>query len=108
MLIWSGWGVAVPVITFAFLLLFDAATAAYFGDESYYAENAWPKFAAMLLAAIVVWFLGRYLNSGTGRVVVDQETQEQLILKRTHTFFWLRMEYWAPILILFGLVLAFV
>jgi hypothetical protein len=33
MLIWSGWGVAVPVITFAFLLLFDAATGAYFEDE---------------------------------------------------------------------------
>jgi hypothetical protein len=79
-----------------------------FWDESYYAENAWPKVAATFLAAIVVWFLGRYLNSGTGRVVVDQETQEQLILKRTHTFFWLRMEYWAPLLILLGIVLAFV
>jgi hypothetical protein len=108
MLIWSGWGIAVPVITFAFLLLLDWATGAYFEDTSYYAENGWPKFVAVALAALVVWFLGRYLNADKGRVLVDPATQETVVLKRTHTFFWLRIEYWAPLLIVLGIVFALV
>jgi hypothetical protein len=107
MIIWTGWGVAVPVITFASLLLLDWATGVYFGDTSYYAENGWPKFVAFTLAALVIWFLGRYLNGGEGRVLIDPATQETVVLKRTHTFFWLRMEYWAPILVGMGVVFAF-
>jgi hypothetical protein len=104
MLIWTGWGFAVPVVAFASLILAELAANAYFDDEFYYAENGWPKAVGMFLAAALLWFLGQFLHRDPGRTVIDKETGQELVIRRTHTFFWIRVEYWALILVVVGVV----
>ncbi len=56
----------------------------------------------MLLAAPVVWFLGRWLNRDAVRLLLDPATGEQVRQSNHHTLFWLRMEWWGLGLALLG------
>ena len=59
----------------------------------------------MLLAAPVVWLLGRWLNRDPGRALVDTRTGEQVRLRNRHTLFFLAMEWWGVVLAVLGTVL---
>ena len=58
--------------------------------EQTYEHNGWPKFVACLIAAVGIALAGEALNRG--RAAGD-----------THTFFFLDMQAWAPICVLFGI-----
>ena len=108
MIIWSGLGFLVAVITFGCLLLTEFATRAAFHDDHYYQAHGWTKLAAFLVAALIVWPLGRYLRAKPARVLVDPATGEQVVFKRNHALFFIPMEYWAPILVVLGMIFLFV
>jgi hypothetical protein len=108
MIIWSGLGFLVAVITFLFLLSAEYVTESLFGDESYYQDHGWPKLAAFFLAGAVVWSLGAYLNRRQGKVMVEKETGKEVLIKPNHSFFFVRMEYWGPILFALGIIFLFV
>jgi hypothetical protein len=100
MIVWRGWGILVPVIAFASALLMQVAVDALAGPGAY-TRDAYPWApVALLLAAPLVWLLGRRFNGRTPRVLVDRETREEVILRPEHAFFWIKMEYWAIILAL--------
>jgi hypothetical protein len=88
MIIWSGLGVLVAVITFASLVLTAYATGALFGDASYYQTHGWPKLLAFLIAGAVVWWLGTSLNEKQGRVMIDKETGREVVIKPNHSLFF--------------------
>lgn len=108
MIIWSGLGFLVAVITFGCCLASEFLVEQMFRDDRYYQAHGWPKLVAFLVAAAVVGVLGRFLRRRQGRVLIDPETGSEVIVGREHTFFFIPVEYWAPILLVLGLVFLFV
>jgi hypothetical protein len=107
MIIWSGLGCLVAVIAFLMLLLTEYVTETVFRDDSYYQNHGWPKLLALALAGAVVWFLGTYLNQKQGRVLIDKESGREFLSKPDHSLFFIRMEYWGPILLVIGILCLF-
>ena len=94
MLIWSGWGILVPLFMALALIL-----AIPFDGEATKYGLAFSQFAA----AIAIWFVGRRLNSKPGRMMVDQQTGETVELKSKHSLFFIKMEYWTFIVAAFAI-----
>lgn len=108
MIIWNGLGFLVAIITFLLLLLTEYITELLFRDESYYQAHAWPKLLALSLAGAVIGPLGMYLNRKQGKVMIEKETGKEVLIKPDHTFFFIRMEYWGPILFILGVIFLFI
>ena len=105
MLIWRGWGIltiaivalvggAVVVISNALL----AGTGRYMGLA---------LVAGLLAAAVVNWFVGKRLNRGPARELVDEATGERLVLRRSHDLFFIPMQWWSVLLIAVAFVSLF-
>ncbi len=91
MIIWSGWGFLVFLIVFAVSLLAELFVESSLHDQRYYQSHGWPLAAALLCSAVVTWYLGSFLNRQPGRTGIDR-------------FFFIPMQYWAPILTVLAIV----
>jgi hypothetical protein len=107
-ILWNGLGFLVPVITFGCLLLTEFAIEAAFHDDHYYQAHGWPKLVGFVSAALIVWPLARYLRPKPARALVGPLAQDQVVSQRSHSLFFIPMEYWGPILLLLGIVFLFV
>lgn len=103
MLIWRGYGFVVPIITILVCLIVQLSFDAVF-FKGYYSLNKWPVLLALFIAAISIWFVGKRLNQNSERILLDPKTGEEVKLVSTHSLFWIRVEYWAPILIVIGII----
>lgn len=112
MIIWSGKGFLVVVIGFGCLLLTEVLVEGVTKDGQYYQDNGWPKLIAFLIAAVIVWPLGRFFNrKRPDRELIDPKTGERVVLKfsgREHSLFFIPMHYWAPLFVVLGIVFLFV
>lgn len=108
MMIWSGLGFLVAVITFGCALGTEALVEAWFQDDHYYQSHGWPKFVAFVVAAVIVGVVGWTLKRRQGKVLIDPETGDEVIVGVDNTFFFIPMEYWAPILLVLAVVFLFV
>lgn len=80
-------------------------------EDKYYQNHGWPIFLAFVIAAAILWPLGRYLNrKQEDRVLVDQKTGQPVVVESGggHSFFFIPVEFWAPIMVLIGLVVFIV
>jgi hypothetical protein len=102
MIIWSGWGWLVPVLAFVVSLVFEAVTEASTGKDQFYQNQPWLLAVAMVVAGTAVWFLSAYFDKKQGRVVIDKATGKELVLRSSHSFFFIPMRFWAFLLPLFG------
>src|SRR3954466_6572611 len=98
MIIWSGLGFLVAVIAFGCSLLMELTVRAIFNDEHYYQKVGWPILVAFCVAAVIVWFLGKWLNAKQGKVLIDKESGREVVFKPNHALFFINMQYWGPIL----------
>jgi len=105
MIIWSGLGFVVPGIPFACFLLMQLAMTSIFDDPEYYTQHGWPKVLACLMAAGLVGVVGLWLSAG--RVLIDKTTGQEVTIRRSHSFFFIPVLYWAPIIAVVGLVAIF-
>lgn len=67
------------------------------GDEKYYQEHAWPLWLALMAAAVLSYTVGKRLN----RTTTDPHAQPSIASpagRARHTFFFVRVEHWGPIL----------
>jgi hypothetical protein len=99
MIVWRGWGYLVFVITLGVLILMEVGTGRLFHDSNYYAAHGWPRLLGFLVAAVAVWFLGTYLNRRAERAEGN---------KPVHSLFFIRVDYWAGILVVLGIVSLFI
>src|SRR5215207_7842747 len=76
MIVWSGLGFLAGVIVLGVLAGVQYATGIWFNDPRYYQTHGWPKMAGLLISAVIVWFVGNYLNRRGERVLVDPKTGE--------------------------------
>ena len=103
--LWTGQGFLVFFIVFGCLMGAEFITEIITLDDKYYQTHAWPKAVAFLIGSVITWFKGISLNSLSSRTVVDPETGRKTISKRVHTFFFIPFEFWAPLVIVLGIVL---
>ena len=103
-LVWRGLGILVVVAAFASLVVTESVTEFMLGDDTYYQAHGWPRLVALFVAGAASWRLGTYLNKRPGRVLLDKGTGHEVLLKPDHSLFFIRMEYWGPILVLLGIV----
>lgn len=101
MIVWRGWGILVVVLSAAPLLAMQILGDAVLGD-GYYVGHRWPKFAALVVAAAVVWVFSRILDSRPERVVIDQQTGQQLTLGGGDHLFFVPVRFWPALLLLAG------
>jgi hypothetical protein len=89
-IIWTGAGILVAVVG-----VFGWAIGYAVGGDQYGMIGGG---VGLIIAAVGLWFLGRRLNDPqNARVLVDPRTGQQVVLHRTHTLFWIKMEWWAVI-----------
>jgi fucose 4-O-acetylase-like acetyltransferase len=99
MIIWSGWGFLVAVIVFGASLTMEFWTEAVFRDDRFYQNHAWPLALALALSGGIIWTLGKYLHARSARIVIDKATGQELTIATRHTFFFISMRYWGPLLL---------
>ncbi len=75
MIIWSGWGLAVVVISMGALIGVEYGVEAALGQPDYYQRNAWPPILGGILASVGLWFLSRWLDGRARRAQVGTELQ---------------------------------
>ncbi len=99
-LIWHGKGIVVPVLSFGMLLAGQFAVDNLI-HPGYWRTHDWPLVAAGGMTALLLWFLGRIVNSNLDEQWVDQFSGLELVYRPPrHSFFFLPIE-WAGLV--FGL-----
>lgn len=93
-IIWQGLGYLALLIPFAVLLLGQALTHLVLG-EGYYKAHPWIAAVALLLSAVLVGLSGHMLNSGPGRLQADPVTGGDVMTRKTHSLFWIPMQWYA-------------
>ncbi len=105
MIIWNGLGFMVAVIIFGFSLLANMISNHYYGT-AYYSERKWPLALSLLCSGVICWFFGKYLAMKSDIIAVEKETGKEIIVNRSsHTLFFIPMQWWSPILIVWAIVL---
>jgi hypothetical protein len=92
MIIWKGWGISVAFIAVAAWIGGDLAGEKFLGSPDAFNPLSGLALAA---AAAAIWQLSRYLNRQPGRTVVDKATGREFVLRRSHSLFFIPIEYWA-------------
>lgn len=102
MLIWRGKGILVAIIFIASIMITHSVVTAMLG-KGYDKLHSWPDAVSMFIAAAAVWFSGKYYNKNAERILFDPTTGEKVIVSSSHTFFWIKMEYWSFLLLFSGI-----
>lgn len=103
-IIWKGWGILViPIVAVCFVVIggIVATIGAALG-----ASSQSTGFLIMALSAgasgFVSYVVGKRLNAGPGRVLVDKETGREITLKNSHSLFFIKMEYYGYVFAVIG------
>lgn len=99
MIIWQGWGIVVVAIAFVAALAAGAIAEATGGDTT-------TLIGLFLIpAGAITWFLGKRMNRNAERTLVDPSTGEPVVIRNHHTLFFVRVEWWGPIMAVLGIFL---
>jgi hypothetical protein len=98
MLVWKGWGLMALGIPLLCSLLIEAALNSLYGDN-YYKTSDWEMPLVLIVSALFVYSFGTHMNNKPGRILIDPENNETVELKRTHSMFWIPLQYWSVIII---------
>jgi len=107
MIIWSGYGILLVPIVMACAFGSMILTAILANDPDYWRLHGWPFGVSLMLGAIGVWFIGRWLRDRGARTLIDPKTNQTVILRRGRSFFFIPLEWWAPLLFIFGIFGSF-
>lgn len=98
MIVWSGFGFLVAVITLAVSVVMNFLLDGYFG-KGFCATHDWLFGAALFIGGIQSAIVGFALNTSEDSADVDDRTGEPLVSTRSqHTFFYIPM-HWAGLIV---------
>jgi hypothetical protein len=103
-IVWKGKGFLVFVFAFCFSLLANLLTNAATGSEAYWNTHKWPLAVSFLVSAAACMALGLTLQGRKGRILIDPKTHEEVVIRESHTLFFIPILWWGPILALFALI----
>jgi hypothetical protein len=101
-IIWSGKGYLVAVITFGSSLVAELTTDFVTGNRTYWFAHRWPLAVSLLFSAVVCWFVGRVFWNQDARSLIDPKTGEEVVLRASHTLFFIPIIWWGPLLAVIG------
>lgn len=108
MVIWSGWGWVVPVFAFFVALGTELLSEAITGQDHFYQSHPWLVVGAMVVAGGLVGLVALFLSRRPARVVIDKQTGQELTLQPKHSFFFVPLRWWAPLLPAIAVVMILV
>ena len=102
MIIWRGWGILTVVI----LALVGGGVTLAAGKllESNGANVGYGFVLGLVAAAAANWILGRRLNGRPVRELVDAQTGERVVLRTSHSLFFVPMQWWSVLMVLAAVV----
>lgn len=98
MIIWKGLGFLTFAIPLVCALIMQVGVNSYFGD-GFYTAASWPLPLALFLSSAFVFLVGYKVNNNEGKILIDPQTNEKVLLKTTHSLFWIPMQYWSVIIV---------
>ncbi|MUT67738.1 hypothetical protein [Paenibacillus sp. NEAU-GSW1] len=101
MIVWKGFGILNVLIVGLMFVVFHLIMSSI-GLENESGTNSFG--IAFLVSALPIWFLGKKLNSGSNRVLVDPQTGIQYRMGTQHSLFFVPMQYWGPIAGVLGIL----
>ena len=97
-MLFTGWG---PIVVVVFLLITFGAQSMFMhwtGERRFFVHHPFLGLLIFAFAAIVVWFLGRFMNRKPLEVMELDQHGRKLVPKARHTIWFIPAEYWGPIL----------
>ena len=101
MIVWSGFGILAALFALLGIVAGVALVDGTGGVGIGLSENAGLALG-LVLAAVVNWLVGAWLNHRPGRELIDAKTGERIILRRRHRLFWVPMQYWSVVMVVFA------
>jgi hypothetical protein len=98
MIIWSGKGYYVLLVGICCHVLVMMGCKTMLADPSIYQTHGWPKAAAFLLAAAILWLLGKSIARRTA-YGIDSATGERVAYRPRDTLFFIPIPYWSVIFV---------
>jgi hypothetical protein len=97
MLFWKGKGILSVLILLSVIFIFYKILPVDYEDFSF--------VFGFFGAGFFSWYFGRKWNHEHGRIMTDKETGKEIELKKDHSLFWIKMQYWGIIFTVIGLVI---
>lgn len=108
MVIWSGLGFLVAVITFCSCLVANFNLDQEYGEGNC-SSHPWTVGLALLIGGMISSAVGFGRKTRTDRFVIDEETRERMVINRSSHTFFLIPRHWAGLLIaIVGMGMAFI
>ena len=92
-IVWKGAGILAALIPIGTVWIIHN----YIGQSPEYTGFA------LILSALPVWTLGRRWNSTPDQEYIEARSGARYRARSRHSFFWINMEYWALVLLAWGL-----
>lgn len=99
MVVWSGKGI-LSVLVFLSVLFF----CMFILDQAYVSFGFGLAF---LVAGIFSYFFGLKWNREIHNVYIDEITNERVAVRKLHSLFWIKLEYWGLIFTFLSIVVLF-
>jgi hypothetical protein len=93
------------VFAFGLSLAANLVTNWSTGSGVFWDAHKWPLAVSLLISALACWFLGLRFQNRKSRVLRDVETGQEIVVKESHTLFFVPMLWWAPILAAIGVII---
>ena len=106
MIIYSGQGYLVLALFILPLIVFGVLLNWAFGIDVLRTSSWLPLHTLMVMGAILIFVVGRYLNRNMVEDTVYEDSARVKIFRPRHTLYYVRMEYWAPIALAIYFALA--
>ncbi len=81
MIIWTRWGILIGLLGLACLALTQLTVNAAMQDDQFYRSHGWPKLLGLWIAAGLSWPIGRAMNRGHERQLLDPESGEPVVVR---------------------------
>ena len=125
MIVHRGRGGLIAIIIFVCLFAAETFTQIQYHDNHYYQQHPWPKSAACLVAAFLVWWLSPRKPQASAASSSDRQwlvssshdappidpgasAPKVTVFRETDSLFFIPVEYWPLLLCALGIVLYFI
>ena len=99
MIVYSGLGYLVFIFFAAPLILIGSLLFYGFGIDVLRSESWWPLHSMMILGAVLTSSVGWSLNRRMLEETIFERSGPVTVLRPRHTLYYIRMEYWGPIVL---------
>ncbi len=106
MIFYTGLGYLALASFIAPLVVFGAILNWGFGIDVLGTSSWLPLHSLMVLGAVLTFVVGWRANRNMVEETIYEKTGPVRVLRPRHTLYWIRMEYWGPILLVIYFVLA--